>query len=707
VPMQGRPYNSGPLRSMQSELAYPTFMIAANQRLGPPELVAVTSIEIMPQPLTNPRAIQGADVLYPKKVTPTTTWRERPVPAMVCLGMFCCAGFILLVVGVSVVVASRHETPLTSATPTATPTGVGDLLLKDLMSISDSDALLNPESPQHRAGYWLTQMDKLNQDFDLTQLLQRYALVVVYHALTENGANVALNGWLDAGRHECEWGTAIVCGSGSSGLSAKKVVALDLSRLELKGTIPDEIRFLDRLESLQMNNNAIRGTIPPVLGLFSNLQQLDLERNAFTGEIPSVIGGMTSLTHIDLSHNFLNNSLDDGFFKLVALRYVDLSYNRLSGLFTRFANLTFLSTLDVRMNKFSGTFPAHMDQLSELAVLNIDYNEISGTFPPNYAFVGKRVELTASNNLLTGTIPSEAPSELQKEATDEFLAGEWILKKLDIGGNIFSGLVPRLLEVLPNLKHVDIKNNMFVGPAPGFSRSQLDYLSVASNLLTGTMPATVGDSLKHMDYSRNRMSGSLPSELGSLTQLEYLDLGNNPFLNGTLATELGELRNVQYIDISNCCLTGTLPTSLQKLSKLVNLTLAGNGLTGPIPPDFQNLSSLKHMALNNNSLSSEIPTTLGKLVDLESVDLSGNNLVGHIPDELTNLGRLVKLFVDHNLLTGNVPVGFCNMLGSPYTNFKDLLIDCEVSCPCCSSQNFGDIDCGSVSVQRGVWHGLF
>ena len=701
IPMQGRPYNSGPIRSMHSQLDYPTVMISANQCLGPPELLACTSIDLMPQ--SNTRSMQGPDVLNRKKVTPKNTWKDSPVPAMFCVCCFCCVGLIVLVVGVTIVVTSKHETPLMSETPLAGSNETWGWFLNDLMSISDKDALLNPKSPQYRAGYWLTQMDKLNIDFDWNQILQRYALVVVYHALTENGANVALNGWLDAGLHECEWGTAIVCGSGGSGLSAQKVVALDLSRLELNGTIPDEIRFLDRLESLQMNNNAIHGTIPPVIGSISNLRQLNLERNAFTGEIPSDIGRMTSLTHIDLSHNFFNDTLDDAFFKLAELRYVDLSFNRLSGRFARFADLTFLSTLDIRMNKFNGTFPARMDILSELKVLNIDYNEISGTLPQHYSFVAKFVEMTASNNLLTGMIPSEVPPELHQQAIDEFLAGDWKLEKLDISDNIFSGMIPSLLNIFPNVKHIDVKNNMFAGPVPTFSRSQLEYLSVASNSLTGTISAFVAESLKHMDYSRNHMSGSLPSELGSLTQLEYLDLGNNPFLNGTLASELGALTNVQYIDISNCGLTGTLPTSLQNLTKLVNLTFAGNGFTGPIPPDFQNLSSLKHLALNNNSLSSAIPTTLGKLAQLERMDLSMNRLVGQIPDELTNLGRLVKLFVDHNLLTGDVPVAFCNMMNSPYTNFKELHIDCEVSCPCCTRQNFGDVDCGNVS---RLWHGI-
>eukprot|EP00985_Skeletonema_marinoi_P026813 scaffold21131_cov194-Skeletonema_marinoi.AAC.9 len=45
-------------------------------------------------------------------------------------------------------------------------------------------------------------------------------------------------------------------------------------------------------------------------------------------------------------------------------------------------------------------------------------------------------------------------------------------------------------------------------------------------------------------FPNNNLSGTIPSELGSLTNLEYLNLGANAALSGTIPSELGSLANL-------------------------------------------------------------------------------------------------------------------------------------------------------------------
>jgi Leucine-rich repeat (LRR) protein len=696
VPMHGRPYCAPALRTMDATSLNRAMNLAALQQVNNfPDVVTVCSGTI-------PQARSFSDhVVSPKKLS-SQKWQERPKRTLACLGIPICIGLIIVLAGVAVVVRT-WKAPSTSHSqqdyppPTSMPSLVWDYLLDDLQSISDRQALINPVSPQHKAAYWLSQMDGLPQDFVLSNVLQRYSLVVIYHALTKGGASASMNGWLDTGRHECEWGTSIVCGA--SGLSDKKIVSLDLRQLNLEGSIPDEIRFLDRLESLQMNNNTISGSIPFAIGLLTNLQVMELERNAITGGIPPTIGDMTSLTSLDLSHNFLNNSLPDNLFHLSGLRRIDLSFNQFIGpLSDRFIALSLLSTIDVRMNKFTGTIPTILTELSDLDVLNIDYNEISGELPQDFLFIAKRGEWTASNNAITGTVPGEAPPEMKEKITQEFLGGKLILRKVDISHNLLSGTIPTLFGTLPEMKHIDFKDNLFTGLIPSFADTIAEYICVANNCLTGSVPTQFSKILRYMDYSGNRLSGSIPTEVGTINRLEYLDLSGNKALNGTLPSELGSLQRVQHLAIGNCSLTGALPPTLNAISNIVFMALDGNHLNGSIPSAYESLVLLQELYLNKNALSGTIPTTLGQLAALEKLNLSGNKLTGHVPDELSSLGNLIELFLSDNTLTGSVPVGLCNMLGNDFSNFENMGIDCRVACECCEIKNYGGQKCNTVSL---------
>ena len=153
----------------------------------------------------------------------------------------------------------------------------------------------------------------------------------------------------------------------------------------------------------------------------------------------------------------------------------------------------------------------------------------------------------------------------------------------------------------------------------------------------------------------NQLTGSIPGELGSLANLERLDLSSNE-LTGSIPAELGSLANLESMSLSGNELTGSIPAELGGLTNLESLYLSSNELTG-IPGELGSLANLESMSLSSNELTGSIPAELGSLANLESMSLSGNELTGSIPAELGGLANLKSLYLSFNELTGCIPAG--------------------------------------------------
>jgi len=102
------------------------------------------------------------------------------------------------------------------------------------------------------------------------------------------------------------------------------------------------------------------------------------------------------------------------------------------------------------------------------------------------------------------------------------------------------GDVPKTVQALPNLVHVDLSMNSFRGAVPTFTSPNLEVVNLSHNSLTGPIPEDFGSrmsnavNLKVIDFKYNRISGSIPKSIELLSsKLVEFDLSSNN-LNGRL-----------------------------------------------------------------------------------------------------------------------------------------------------------------------------
>ncbi|KAJ3014009.1 UNVERIFIED_CONTAM: hypothetical protein HDU68_000461 [Siphonaria sp. JEL0065] len=73
----------------------------------------------------------------------------------------------------------------------------------------------------------------------------------------------------------------------------------------LSGPIPTEMRNLQFLLYIYLQNNCLTGQIPQELGTLGCLNELNLSNNRLSGDIPQSLGDLDYIQEIDLSNNRL------------------------------------------------------------------------------------------------------------------------------------------------------------------------------------------------------------------------------------------------------------------------------------------------------------------------------------------------------------------------------------------------------------------
>jgi hypothetical protein len=318
-----------------------------------------------------------------------------------------------------------------------------DPLLNELISlgaVSDETLFSDPKSPQSRALEILKLMKRESRDRSALDLLQRYALTVLFYSI--DGDNWVLSqAYILSSLDVCYWnngkgGYGVYCRADGESvdelrlsywdrvvsyniqngqlpwelvlLTNLKIMDLGTDGLGIGGSIPSELGALTSLEFLRVDHNRMTGTIPSELGQLLSLTSLDIGVNNLNGTIPTELGQLLSLTYLDISNNQLTGTIPTELGQLVSLTYLSVRSNQLTGTIpTELGQLLSLTSLDLIGDAFTGTIPTELGQMISLTSLDIEGYYWTGTIPTELGQLLSLTSLAISSNELTGTIPTE------------------------------------------------------------------------------------------------------------------------------------------------------------------------------------------------------------------------------------------------------------------------------------------------------------
>ncbi|KAJ7957641.1 Mitogen-activated protein kinase kinase kinase [Quillaja saponaria] len=96
-----------------------------------------------------------------------------------------------------------------------------------------------------------------------------------------------------------------------SSTTPPRITKIDLSRRNLKGEIPPEIKGMEGLTELWLDGNSLTGLLPDMSSLI-NLKIVHLEDNKLTGPLPSYLGSLPSLQALFIQNNSFSGEIPSG-----------------------------------------------------------------------------------------------------------------------------------------------------------------------------------------------------------------------------------------------------------------------------------------------------------------------------------------------------------------------------------------------------------
>ncbi|XVE63561.1 hypothetical protein DITRI_Ditri07aG0030300 [Diplodiscus trichospermus] len=342
--------------------------------------------------------------------------------------------------------------------------------------------------------------------------------------------------------------------------------------------------------------------------------------------------------------------------------------------FKRLSGLNNLETLDLSGNYLDNKFLLQVGGLSSLKTLNLRFNLLNGSIgiqgSPRQLMINLEVLDLRSNHL--------------KNSSFAYISRLSNLKSLNLNFNHLKGSIDAKdneteLKLI-DLEELDLSHNLFDNSIlPQLSGlSNMKYLNLGDNQLKGSInlkELEALNNLEELDFGYNELHEFLaPKEIGSLRKLRVATL-DGVFISGSvsLLQVIEAFSSAKTLFLRHNCLNKTVSTQELRLSSNVEeLILDGSYLSNNILKSIGVLTSLKKFKLSDCRLTGSLPTKgWCDLQNLEELDLSKNALVGILPSCLNNLTSLYYLDISNNHF--EVPISFLPF--SNQSHLKALFID--------------------------------
>nr|XP_011469010.1 PREDICTED: putative receptor-like protein kinase At3g47110 isoform X2 [Fragaria vesca subsp. vesca] len=477
----------------------------------------------------------------------------------------------------------------------------------------------------------------------------RQALLAIKDQIQQD-PNQITSSWNET-LHFCLW-HGVTC----SQRHRQRVTKLELSSLELVGSISPHVGNLSFLRVLDLENNSFTHQIPPQIGNLRRLQVLYLNNNSLTGTVPPNISNCFQLIFLDLGVNNMVGKIPPQLSSLSKLQTFVLPYNNLTGeIPSSLGNISSLESFILIANNLEGNVPSSLCQWTKLTMFSFAENRLSGIIPSCFYNLSGIVIFDVTQNQLGGSLPSNLSHGFPK------------LQFFSIALNQFTGAIPSSISSATNLGSFQCTFNNLSGQVPNLQNlhnletfiiednnlgiGKHGDLSFVSDLINATR-------LTMLVFGNNQFGGTLPTSISNLsTNLRWLLIGGN-YLHGSIPTGLVNLVNLQLLRMEENNFRGSIPTDIGKISSLGDIELSSNKFSGSIPSSLGNITMLNSLWLYENNLNGSIPSSLGECNGLEVLDLSQNNLDGKIPQHLLNglLSLSISLNLSTNRLIGSLPV---------------------------------------------------
>uniref|UniRef100_A0A1J3GES1 non-specific serine/threonine protein kinase n=2 Tax=Noccaea caerulescens TaxID=107243 RepID=A0A1J3GES1_NOCCA len=349
--------------------------------------------------------------------------------------------------------------------------------------------------------------------------------------------------------------------------SLKNLRNLVLANNLFNGSVPD-LRGLSNLQELDLGGNKLGPEVVPSLA--SNLITVSLKNNSFGSKIPEQIKKLNKLQSLDLSSNKLVGSIPRFMLSLPSLQNLSLSQNLLSG---SLPNSTLCSSiklrvLDVSRNLLTGKLPSCFSSKSvhiQRVIYTFNCLSINGSPSAKYQRPVSFCENEAKQAV--AGVKSDSKDKEKKEEETGIELG------LVIG--IIIGVV-LVSAVLAGLVLVRMRKSR--SKEEPFEVNNVDKVSVCSNATRSTTSKTVPDSRRVPQTMRSAVIGLSPYRVFSFEELEE---ATNNFDEGNLCGEQlykGCLREgitvtVKCVKLKQKSSTQNLAQQMEVLSKLRHMHL--------------------------------------------------------------------------------------------------------------------------------------